>query len=1205
MGILFDRIPGMPRMERVETPAWQGIFQTEKAGISTVLPNMKSITTYCWKVILASLLLFPFSTSWKGLVAQEPEPATPAAAAEKETESGGVQEARTEVIYLRDAEGNLVPVANLSLEEWDQIYKARHNLLGRKLPPAFAIDEVVYQGVARENHLVLDVTMKIRIVERQQQDEWIAVPIGFRQAVLQEAAGHEGPGDFFLTLDKGGTGHICWFRAEKGSRHTLSLKLISPLERTARQFLFGLTCPLARSRMKSLKVGLAGAESLNDDLRVVAKPAGTGETDFSFDFAGGQLDFSWGTIDRDSMKPVTRLLANTITRFTIRGPQQISMQAEVTVTGSGGEVSSFEVVLPPSMQVIDLPQGDFRLVVLPTMEGVPLPQPQRVQVTANRPANELQVTLEAIFRPAPGLPEQESPGGNVAGEEQSSVFRGVDVLNAVKQSGFIDFVVEGNWSLAWHQDGDVRRIDEIPEALLQQEGIARFEIFSQSYSLDARIEPEKTRVRVEPQYLVQVRDDELQLDINLICQVRGKSGFVLESDLDGWTVDQVLSRPADLVDPDAIRIESGTLVSIPIQAASGSLPEQFEIQLRAHRDLATQTDLVVEQVIDIPRPGVDSLLSSTVFTLLPGLLIVSPDDNVEMVPQIEQIIGLTQETRLSEAETGLLPQRQQAPLVYRDRGDAASPSFVARLQIRQRNTTVASLSRVSVDEQQVQLRQELRFGVAYEPIKQLSLEVPSSLVIRRDLQVFLFPLVNTGIQDSELQLESLPWVEDPEKSAGDRDLRRVIRVDLLQERIGQFRILLRYSIRLPTLLVDQPVTVPVGLVIPYRTPTTIFQDNQVELVVDSMVQASPREGSWQRDDGPGRRISQSVDPIFAATETTDVLPLLVSLNRLGASASTQLRQLWLQTYLTETVRYERAALRVSTRDRRLQIQLPELAQGNTSNLRIAIDKQPLSARNVVINEQGALEIPLPPSRDAVEMVIEIWYWTNPGSHLTGFVSVEPPRVIGANSADRIFWQLVTPGNEHLLEVPVHMTPEQEWLWNGWSWRRTAYMDQQDLERWVGASFQQAVPVQTNQYLFSSIGPVRMFTVTTVRRSSLVMVVSGLILLVGLVLIYIPAVRHPSLLFVVGVVLTASAVSWPEIVLLVVQAALLGGGLVGLARLLQWTLFWRLRDGPRLLGRAGMVEGASDPGVVSLETGSRGSTASVSASLEMSATEPPS
>ena len=110
MGILVDRIPGMPRMERVEIPAWQGIFQTEKAGISTVSPNMKSITTYCWKVILASLLLFPFSTSWKGLVAQEPEPATPAAAAEKETERGGVQEARTEVIYLRDAEGNLVPV---------------------------------------------------------------------------------------------------------------------------------------------------------------------------------------------------------------------------------------------------------------------------------------------------------------------------------------------------------------------------------------------------------------------------------------------------------------------------------------------------------------------------------------------------------------------------------------------------------------------------------------------------------------------------------------------------------------------------------------------------------------------------------------------------------------------------------------------------------------------------------------------------------------------------------------------------------------------------------------------------------------------------------------------------------------------------------------------------------------------------------------
>jgi hypothetical protein len=1099
-------------------------------------------------------------------------------------------------------------VANLSLEEWDQIYKARRNLLGRKLPPAFAIDGVTYQGVTRGNHLLLDVKISLRIIERQQQDEWIAIPVGYHQAVLGEAAGHEGPGDFFLTLDKGGAGHLCWLKAEKGSRHTVTLKLIAPLERNGRQTRFLLTCPPAHSRMTSLKVGLAGVEPLDDELRVVTKQTGEEETEFSFDFAGGQLDFGWGTIDRDAMKPVTRLLASTTTRFTIKGPQQITMHADVTVTGSGGEVSSFEVVLPPSMQVVDLPQGDFRLVVLPAPEGAPQPQSQRVQLTANRPADELQVTLEAIFRPQPGPPEGEPVEGTMGSDEPFNLFQGVDVVNAVKQSGFIDFVVDGNWSLSWRQNGDVRRVDEIPEALVQQEGIARFEFFSQSYSLATRIQPEKTRVRVEPRYLVQVHDDELQLDITLICQVRGKSGFVLETKLDGWTVDQVLSRPADLVDADAIR-QNGGLLSIPVLAAGGSLPAQFEIQLRAHRGISSAgPEMEMEEVIHVPRPTADPLSTSTVFTLLPGLLIVSPDDNVEMIPQVQQIRGLIQETRLTEEEARLLPQRQQAPLVYRDRGDVDAPSFVTRLRVRQRDITVTSLSRVSIDEQQVQLRQELRYGVAYEPIKQLLLEVPSSLVIRRDLQVFLLPNETPGFEmggEGELQLESLPWAEAIGESTADRDLRRVIRVDLLQDRIGQFRILLRYNVGLPTLLVDQPVTVPVGLVIPYRDSATTFQDNHVELVVDTMVQAIPREEFWQRDDGPGGRLPQSVDPVFVATGMTDSLPLLVSLNRLGASASTHLHQLWLQTYLTETVRYERAALRISTSERRLQIQLPNLAQVNTANLRVAIDQQPLAPGNVVINEQGALEIQLPPSRQTAEMVIEIWYWTNSGSHLTGMVSVDPPRVTGANSADRIFWQLVIPGNEHLLGVPEHMTPEQEWSWNGWSWRRQPYMDQRDLERWIGASVQQMVPAQTNQYLFTTIGPLRIFTVQTVRRSSLVLVVSGLTLLVGLLLIYIPGTRHPALLFAAGVVLTASAASWPEVVLLVVQAALLGGGLVGLARLLQWVLLWRGHPGPRLLGRTtAMVDGVGEQDLISLESDSRGSTASVPLSLEISATEPP-
>ena len=1156
--------------------------------------------------VLLALQLLCLSGS---MLAQEP-PAAEVPAVAQQPGPGEVREAQMEIIYLRDSEGTLVPVANnLTLEEWDQIYKARRNLLGRELPPAFAIDEVIYQGVARANHVVLDVSINVRIVERQAQDEWIAVPLGYGEAVLQAAAGHEGPGDFFVTLEKGPAGHVCWLSADKGSRHKLTIKLIARVERTSGQSRLLLTCPPARSSMKSLRVELAEAKSLNDELRVIAKPTGKQETEFSFDFAGGDLDFSWGLVEQDSMKPVTRLQASTVTRFTIKSPQQISMQSDITVTGSGGVVSSFEVVLPPSMQVVDLPQGDFRLVVLPASEGVPAPQRQRVQLTANRPADELHVTLEAIYRSAPPTADGEDVEATAVEKDKQNEFRGVDVMNAVKQSGFIDFVVDGNWSLAWRQVGDVRRVDEIPDVLVQREGIARFEFFSQSYSLAARIQPEKTRVRVEPRYVVHVRDDELQLDATFICQVRGKGVFVLEIDLTDWTIDQVISRPADLVDPEAVRVESQGLVSIPVLVVGGSPAEKFEIQLRAHRSFSLGgDDLETEQRINVPRPTAGSLSDSTVFTLLPGLLIVSPDDNVELIPQDQQIEGLTVETRLSEEESRLLPQRQQLPLVYRDRGDVEAPSFVTRLRVQQRDTTVASLARVSVDEQQIQLEQELRYGVAYEPIKQLLLEIPSSLVIRRNLQVFLLPAMNQGLEstdDEEDQRESLPWSEEQIEPSGDRDLRRVIRVDLLQERIGQFRILLRYSFRLPTLQVDQPVTVPVGLAIPYSDQATTFLDNHVELFVDSMVQASPQEENWQRDDGPSGRLPQSAVPFFVATQSTDSLPLLVSLNRLGASATTRLHQLWLQTYLTETVRYERAALRVSTSERRLQIQLPKLALENTANLRIAIDQQPLAAGNVVINEQGAMEIQLPGSLVSNEMLIEIWYWTSPGNYLSGDVSVEPPRVTGTTVADRILWQLVTPANEHLFRNPADMTPEQQWLWSGWRWGREANMDQRDLEQWIGASSQQVVPEQTNQYLFTSIGPVRSFTVKTIRRSSLVLIVSGMTLLIGLLLIYFPATRHPSLLFIAGVVLAASAVSWPEVVLLVVQAALLGGVLVLSARLLQWILAWRLSSTPRLLGRAaGMVDGIGEHEVVPLASDSHGSTASAPMSLEMSATEPP-
>lgn len=1157
---------------------------------------------------LVALLLgvFVFHTASRLL------PAQPAAAAEgqanakgSDTErAGGVRAARTELIYLRDAEGNLVPVANLTLEEWDQIYKAQRNLLVGKVPPPVVIEQVNYDGIAAAGHVQLTVQLQLRIVQRPPQRDWVSVPLGFHQAVLQKAPQHTGPGDFFVTLHKENEGHICWLKADAESRHTLVLNLLVPTQQAGSQTLLALDCPQARSQVKSLSVPVVNAVPLSDQLRVTSRPDGDTGTLFNFDFAGGPLALAWGKTDMGTRKPVTRLQASSVTRFTIKGPEQISMQSEITVNSSVGDVSSFVVALPPGMQVLDLPQGDIRLNVLPTPEGGES-NSQRVQITSTQPASQLQLTVEAVYRPTLSSPAPVSDP-EIEDTPAALLLRGVEIVDAVRQSGFIDYIVDGNWSLSWLQEGDLRRVDEIPDALIQQQGVARFEFFSPAYLLQTAIQPEKTRVRIQPRYLLQVQRDELQLDVQLTCQARGKRGFVLQANLDGWTIDQVVSRPAEFVDEQQVRFGSDGLLHVPVLASGSSGNQQLEIEIRAFRSI-TQASGEESQPLSVlvPRPSPDPQATATVVNRAPGLLIVSPADNVELVPQLEDIEGLVAGATLTSDQQRLLPRRQQSPLVYRDRGDIASPLFVGTMRLRERVVTVDSVARVTVNEQRFEVDQQVHYNVAFESIQQVWLDIPANLLLLRSLQVALLPSPGTSPESEDVGSEPivLPWNEASGQLSRDPALRRIIRVDLLQERIGRFQLQLRYGGQQPTLQLDQTVTVPIGLVIPQAETTTVLQQNRVVLISDGVVQAAPREQQWQRDVSGAVSLRETSYPVYRASEPTDSMPLVVTLNQAGPTDSTHLHQLWLQTYLTPTVRYERAALRLTSGDQRVQIQLPQLARDHPGHLRVAIDQRPLSQQDLVVSDEGVLDIPIAPD-PARSRLVELWYWTDPMSMMRE-IRVDPPRVVGAGSVDRMFWQLVTPASEHLLVGPETMTAEQDWTWDRWYWQRHANMAQGELEKWIGATLQEPMPSETNQYLFTSIGPLASFHVQTVRRSLLVLLVSGTTLLVGLLLIYLPIVRHPASLLTMTIVLAAGSLIWPELVLLVIQSGLLGGLLVFVSRMLKWGVFWKTSQAPRLLGRAApRAEHGSEAKELQLESGGHGSTASVAMPVDVPAAERP-
>ncbi len=162
---------------------------------------------------------------------------------------------------------------------------------------------------------------------------------------------------------------------------------------------------------------------------------------------------------------------------------------------------------------------------------------------------------------------------------------------------------------------------------------------------------------------------------------------------------------------------------------------------------------------------------------------------------------------------------------------------------------------------------------------------------------------------------------------------------------------------------------------------------------------------------------------------------------------------------------------------------------------------------------------------------------------------------------RVYWQLILPRDEVLLAPGGQFTEESIWAWQGLGWGRQPVLDQSQLETWSGAGKDPPPPANLHYYLFSSLGTDHVLPVATVRLSHLVLGASGALLLLGLLVLYFPMVRHPLVLLTGALAFGAVSMLQPELALVVAQAAALGLVLLLVSA-------WLMRSAARRQGRFG-------------------------------------
>jgi hypothetical protein len=999
--------------------------------------------------------------------------------AERATTARPVEEVEPSLYYLKDKAGQLQAVPGFNFETFVELYKLKNQLTEAEAKPAFALEQLTVEGAAAGDRAQL--TVRVRI--HTEDSRWIRVPLRLDQAMLRSPSQYEGRGKHFVYYQPG-EGYVVWVDGQGDRQHVVTLKLLVPLVDLGGATRLKLFLPRAAASELRVAVAVAGAAATCSEGKLSSEPAlDDAGTELVVQGATGDFELSWRApeVKTSERTAALEVVGAILTRIDGR---TIDSEATLNVRSYGESFDRFRVRLPRDAELVPRAGTSYTVVAWEPTDpaGMRMAEVRLAQPTAG--PVEVQLATRRRY--------------DGTKSDQWLELNGFEVAEASRQWGHLAVAVVGDWHVLWGPSRGMRRVDQWPESLRYEDVVAGYEYFAQPASLTARLVARKTHLGVEPEYLLLVEPDQVKLEAKLRYTIRGAKAFKLDVRLGPWQFDSV--EPDYLVAADAVTVSANQMLSLPLQQPSTG---QVELTLRAHQPIAAGTGKLN---VSLPQPQANSLG--------PAALVVVAADNLELVPDSDVMAGLArQQVRPSMP----LPERQQPPLFYR--GDTSKAVFAASLAVHPRAVNVDVNSQVALTSKEAQVEQRLSYGIAYEPLDRLVLEVPRGLSPDK----FAF----------QIDGQSLPPVVLGEPAGASGPTR--IAVTLPRSYLGSCELTVKHAFDV-SLAGGSRTAVNVPLVMPAEGN---LQANKLTVTGPPEMAAETTDRNWT----PVPEESQRSKLVLSVASRAGGATLAVTMQQRTAAPATVVERLWMQTVLTDPDRQDRAVFRVTTDQKELRVGLP--AGASQGSVVLFVDGQPETA---LVAEPGLIVVTL--TKPAAEHVVDMRYHFPAPPATRGRLSLEAPQIGSEVWTRRVYWQLVFPRNEHAVLLPAGFTREYTWGWCDYFWGRRPLLEQAELETWVGAAHETSVSEDSNRYLLSAMGKVDVCSVHTAARTTIVLAASGLALLAGLLLIHVPAVRHPSLLLVAGVGLLAGGAVFPEAMLLVAQAAALGVTLAILAGLVE-------------------------------------------------------
>ncbi|MEX0867127.1 MAG: hypothetical protein WD030_07200 [Pirellulales bacterium] len=993
-----------------------------------------------------------------------------------------IEEVGPETFYLRDDEGNLVPLpGKWTFEEFHKLLDRQEQADRPEEGPAYSLRKL--SALATGEHDRVRIELRLEIV--QSRGGWVRVPLRMPKAILRDVPRHEGPGEVLVEYADEQTGFIAWINGEPRDVHIVTCELLIPVETIGEERRWQWHLPSAATSEMTLTVPLKDAqvETAPGGKATGSKTVGDA-TETRFQGLTGLTRFSWRPADH-----AVRLSARTLeaSGSCLVRLERGYVRSEMTLTlrSFGAPFDRFTVRLPPGAQLVSETIAGGVIANAASDANGAESQGRLYEVKLSQPqTGPLDVRLVT------------ERAQSIAGDPEEIELAGFDVLEAVRQFGHVAVQLEGDWQVLWGESTNARRVETWPGSLPSMDVLAGFEYFGQPFSLPAKVISPPTRIAVEPEYAVYVAAEEMRLDSRIQYRVAGAKVYDLVFDMADWEADSIRVDPASLVNLDALVVDEGGLLRIPLKQP---MRGDFEIRLSATRSLAADVDRVA---VSLPRPEATSHSAA--------LLAVIPADNVALGADADAAIELAS-TQL--APRFALPTSQQQTLLYR--ADNPTARFEADFEVLERQLAVDSATQVVLGDSGIGLSQRWDYNVLHVPLQSITLKVPPSL---------------RGAASLKLLVDEQP-VDAGKVLTGNGGFRETISVPLDKPRLGKFSIRFDAELPLEASLSETAteINLPLATVLTGNVAST-----DLELTVQPELTADVAEGNWtqapsETSAGAARHFSTAK----AAESLTLIVRRLPERSRRGLSVD----RAWVRTWFSDRARHDRAVYRFRTSLESFNVGLPGGIEPH--QVQVVLDGATVPS---VADNNGALRIDLTNTDESVHTLELLYQWNGQGARFAE--EIELPRLPEGSWIDQQYWQVVLPRNTHLLTASQDCTPIYRWGWRLLGFGRQPLLRQDDLADWVGVAPGAPIPDNSNQYLFARFAGGAAPRLNTVDRSWIVAVAGGGVLLVGMLLAWMPMLRHPLVILATLLGLLAVGFLYPEPVLVAVQV-----GAVGLALLL--------------------------------------------------------